>query len=125
MSLISKMVVLKNNIFGQKSSTYSKETNVFCEYIQWITVRPKLGLVLKVKKMFLSKNGLLNFFNEKSIFDVKNLFWKYNFGTFRINCHSLKESLKKIPLSVVVGQKSCSLGPTIFEILQPNWYYSK
>ena len=24
---------------------------------------------------------------------------------------------------LILGQKSCFLGPTIFEIPQPNWYY--
>ena len=29
------------------------------------------------------------------------------------------------PLSILIsGQKSCFLGPTIFKIPQPNWYYS-
>ena len=32
--------------------------------------------------------------------------------------------LKNIPLSMLIlGQKSCFLGPTIFKIPQPNWYY--
>ena len=25
---------------------------------------------------------------------------------------------------LILGQKPCFLGPTIFEISQPNWYYS-
>ena len=29
------------------------------------------------------------------------------------------------PLSILIfGQKSCFLGPTIFKIQQPNWYYT-
>ena len=33
--------------------------------------------------------------------------------------------LKKFPLNMLIlGQKSCILGPTIFKIPQQNWYYS-
>ena len=37
---------------------------------------------------------------------------------------SLINRIKTDPLSMlVIGQKSCFLGSTIFEIPQPNWYY--
>ena len=63
-----------------------------------MSVHPKLGMILENKvvqklsleKMFLTKNGLLNwysqmnFFFEKNrlIFDIENWLWKYDFGTF-------------------------------------------
>ena len=42
-----------------------------------------------------------------------NIFFNFNFW------------IQWFPLSILIfGQKSCFLGPTIFEIPQPNWYYS-
>ena len=35
-----------------------------------------------------------------------------------------KQLVSKFPLSMLIlGQKACFLGPTIFEVPQPNWHY--
>ena len=67
------------------------------------------------------------FLNEKipSICDIENWLWKYNFGTFWRTIIRCRIVLKQFPLSMLIlGQKSCILGPTIFKIPQPNWHYS-
>ena len=49
---------------------------------------------------------------------------KVRFWHFLSNLHSSID-FKKNPLSMLIlGRKSCFLGPTKFEIPQPNWYYS-
>ena len=49
---------------------------------------------------------------------------KVRFWHFLMNHNSLTD-FKKNPLSMLIlGQKSCFLGPTIFKIQQPNWYYT-
>ena len=66
------------------------------------------------------------FFFEKNllIFDIENWLWKYNFGTFWRTIIHCRIVLKKFPLSVLIlGQKSCILGPIIFKITQLNWHY--
>ena len=66
------------------------------------------------------------FFFEKipSIFDIENWLWKYDFSTFWRTIIHRMIVLKKFPLSMLIlGQKSCILGPTIFKIPQPNWHY--
>ena len=41
-----------------------------------------------------------------------------------MNHNSLQDCFKNIPLSMLIlGQKSCISGPTIFKIPQPNWHY--
>ena len=50
---------------------------------------------------------------------------KSNFSTFYVRgCWIHRRiAFKKIPLSMLIlGQKSCILGPTIFKIPQPNWH---
>ena len=62
------------------------------------------------------------FFFEKirSIFDIENWLWKYDFGTFWQTIIHCKIVLKQFPLSILIlGQKSCILGPRIFKIPQP------
>ena len=68
----------------------------------------------------------MNFFFEKIwlIFDIENWLWKYDFGTFQ-QAVTHWRIFKKNPLSMLIlGQKSCFLGPTIFKIPQPNWHYN-
>ena len=58
------------------------------------------------------------------IFDIENWLWKYDFGTFWRTVIHVRIFLKNFPLSMLIlGQKSSFLGPTIFKIPQPNWYY--
>ena len=69
---------------------------------------------------------LNDFFFEKipSIFDIENWLWKYGFGTFWQTINHCRIVLKQFPLSMLIlGQKSCILGPTIFKIPQPNCHY--
>ena len=57
----------------------------------------------------------------KKIFDIENWFWKYDFGTFWLTIIHHRIVLKEFPLSMlIIGQKSCILGPTIFKIPQLN-----
>ena len=59
------------------------------------------------------------------IFDFKNWLWKYNFGIFWRTIIHRRILKKQFSLSMLIlRQKSCILGPTIFEIPQPNWHYS-
>ena len=59
------------------------------------------------------------------IFDKENWLWKYNFGTFWQADAPCIFKIQRFPLSMLIlGQKACILGPTIFKIPQPNWYYS-
>ena len=86
----------------------------------------KIGIKVCYKKW----SPKLIFINETknkknpSIFDIENQLWKYDFGTFwRTVIHCIHK-IQRFPLSMLIlGQKSCLLGPTIFEIPQPNWYY--
>ena len=104
-----------------------------------MSVHQKLGIILEnkvVQKLSLEKKVFtkkwspnLIFFYEiffekiQLIFEIQNWFWKYDFGTFwRAVIH--QRIKKKNPLSMLIlGQTSCFLGPTIFKIPQPNWYY--
>ena len=55
---------------------------------------------------------------------VMDKVWKYNFGTFWQSGAPRILKTQQFPLSVLIlGQKACILGPTIFKIPQPNWYY--
>ena len=70
-----------------------------------------------LKIYFLSLNKLFTVLILE--FDVKNWLWKCNFGTFWWTI--IHRRIKKNPLSMLIlGQKSCFLGPTIFKIPQPN-----
>ena len=83
------------------------------------------------KKVFYKKWSpklifLNDFFFEKIllIFDIENWLWKYNFGTFWQTDAPRTFKIQWFPLSMsILGQKAYILGPTIFEIPQPNWYY--
>ena len=57
-------------------------------------------------------------------FDIENWLWKYNFGTFWWTIIHRRIVLWQFSLSMLIlGQKSCIIGPTIFKIPQPNWHY--
>ena len=47
--------------------------------------------------------------------------WKYDFGTFWGTVIHQQIFFLKFSL-LILGGKSCFLGPTVFEIPQPNWY---
>ena len=88
--------VLKSKVFAQKSTVV--KWNCFILWIDIVWGLQNLGLILEskvVQKLSLEKNGfnkkcspklifLNEFFFEKirSIFDIENWLWKYNFGTF-------------------------------------------
>ena len=68
----------------------------------------------------------MNFVFEKIplIFDIKKWLWKYNFGTFCQTIIHRRIVWKQCHLSMLIlGQKACILGSTIFEIPQPNWHW--
>jgi hypothetical protein len=68
---------------------------------------------------------LNEFFFEKisSIFDIENWLWKYDFGTFWWTIiHHMIVLKKNLVSLLILGQKSCIFGPTIFKIPQPNWH---
>ena len=73
--------------------------------------------------MFFTKNGLLNWYylinfcfeNIRQFFDIENWLWKY--GTFWQTLIHCRIIFKQFPLSMLIlGQKSCILGPTIYKI---------
>ena len=78
------------------------------------------------------KKNHLRILIQETIF-CKNIFSNFNFWTTLFSKimpnfwqtgapHILK--IQWFPLSILIfGQKSCFLGPTIFKIPQPNWYY--
>ena len=58
------------------------------------------------------------------IFDTQNWLWKYDFGTFWWTVSHQQIFFEKNPFRMLIlGQKSCFLGPTIFKIPQPKWRY--
>ena len=83
--------------------------------------------------MFLTKNSLLNWHsymkkNKKilSTFDIKDQLSKYDFGAFEWTVHSSAEFFNFFSFEHVDSwAKFLLLGPTIFEIPQPNWYYCR
>ena len=77
---------------------------------------------LTLEKMFLAK--ILIFLKEKKKKSIDFCHQKltlYNFGTF--DDLSFSNNFFFLFSILILGQKSCFLGPTIFEIPQPNWYY--
>ena len=74
------------------------------------------------KNVFTKKWSLkfVWFLTLKIDFEVENLLY------FEVTILAFFDnwSLKIFPLSLLIlGQKSCFLGPNIFKIPQPNWYY--
>ena len=66
---------------------------------------------------------MIFFFNSFDFWPRK-LTLKVRFWHFLTNHYSLQYCLKKIPLSMLIlGQKSCILGLTIFKIPQPKWHW--
>ena len=67
-------------------------------------------------KCFFWKNST-NFWHPKLTLKVR--FWH-----FLMNLIHRRIFWKMFPLNMLIlDQKSCFLGPTIFKIPQPNWYY--
>ena len=88
------MVSPKNKISGQESTLEQRKN--FEKFLRGMSVHQKLGIILENK--------------------VVQKFWH-----FLTNRKSSTDFFKKNPLSMLIlGQKSCFLGPTIFEIPQPN-----
>ena len=83
---------------------------------------------LTLEKNVLTKDGLLNWYSPMKKKIKKNSvdFWhqkltlKVQFWHFLSNLHSSIDTLSML----ILGRESCFLGPTKFEIPQPNWYYS-
>ena len=98
--------VLKSKVFGQES-TYSKEIVVFYEYNE-------LWFVKKCQNHTFN----VDFLCQKSM----ELFWIF-FSLMNINLgdHFLLKSFY-LRSMLILGLKSYFLGPTMFEIPQPNWY---
>ena len=72
-------------------------------------------LILFNEKYFLGK--------IRTIFDIKNWLSKYDFSTFQWTViHRQNFFISFLLNMLILGQKSCFLGPTSFEIPQPNWY---
>ena len=110
----------------------------FKNFLRGMSVCQKLGIILENKvfqKLSLEKNVFTKRWSPNLIFLNEIFFWKNSvdychwkltlkvqFWLFLMNRNSSTD-LKKNPLSMLIlGQKSCFLGPTIFEIPQPNWY---
>ena len=96
----------------------------------------KSAEIVLYKSIFYVKNRQ-NFFEKKIIwkyqfrklFLVKNIFWitliSKIISNFWQTGAPLILKIQLFPLSILIfGQKSCFLGPNIFRIPQPNWYYS-
>ena len=114
---------------------HTTKENVLKKFLQGLSVCQKLGVILVskvVQKLSLEKNVFnekwspnLIFLDEKIqlVFDTTNWLWKYSFGTFWQTVSHHQIFFEKNPLSMLIlGQKSCFLGPTIFKIPQPNWH---
>jgi hypothetical protein len=88
-------------------------------------------LKLEKKCFFYKKwSPKLIFFNDFFFWKNSIDFWhrkltlKVGFRHFLTNHNLSQDCLKKFPLSMVIlRQKSCILGPTIFKIPQPNRHY--
>ena len=138
---ISKMVGPKKQDFWPKINIL--QGNHCILWIRRTPVRQKVGMILKnkmvqklkfEKKSFFTNNGLLNCYStmkkkskkNSSIINIENQLWKYEFGTFwRTVIHCIHK-IQWFPFSMLIlGQRPCFLGPTIFEIPQPNWYHYK
>ena len=86
----------------------------------------------KINGIFSKKNSFKNI-NLGDNFLKKTFFFNYNFWTtlfskimpnfWRTGAPSSLK-IQRFPLSMLIlGQKPCILGPTIFKIPQPNWHY--
>ena len=84
------------------------ENNVFTK--KWL---PKL--------IFLTENFLKKI---PTIFDIKDRLSKHDFATFRwtVVIHSSAGFFFFSSSMLILRHKFCFLGPTIFEIPQPNWF---
>ena len=123
---ISKMVCPKKQDIWPRVNILN-EKKIIC---RWMSVRQKFVIILEntvVQKLKLEKNAFTkkidswinilkwkNNENNRSIFDIENWLWKYEIFLF---CFLLWVGM------LILGSKSCFLGPTIFEIPKPNWYY--
>ena len=97
----SAKIVLSKSIFYVKN--FSKKKN-------WYQFRRPFF----VKKTFFSN---FNFWTPLFSKIIPNFWWTVIHWWILLNC---------FPLSMLIlGQKSCFLRPTIFEIPQLNWYYSR
>ena len=69
----------------------------------------------------------INILKGNSFFKSVDELWfikKCQKRTFKVNFLCILK-IQWFPLSILIfGQKSCFLGPTIFKIPQPNWYYT-
>ena len=134
--------VLKSKLFGQESTCL--QGKIFKKILRLMTVRQKVPkLYVLSKSIFYVKNQPIFFKKKKSfkninlgdqfLLKLKTFFSNINFWTtlfskimpnFWWTVSHRRIFLKKFPLSMLIlGQKSCILGPTIFKIPQPNWHY--
>ena len=95
-------------------------------YVQSEFSVSKINGIFSKKKSFKNIN-LGDHFLKKTFFSNSN-FWTTLFSKTMPNVWQTGIShrifFNKIPFStLILGQKSCILDPTIFKIPQPNWYY--
>ena len=131
-------------MMGPKKQGFWPRINILKEnlcilWIQWITIRQKVPKSYFQSWFSMSKiDGIiLIFFSLMNInlgdhFFLKTFFSNFNFWTILFSkimpnfWWTVIPRIHKIqwfPLSMLIfGQKSCFLGPTIFEIPQPNWH---
>ena len=114
----STKIILSKSIFYVKNWRYLLKKTFFSNFNFWTTlfskIMPNFWQTVSHRRIFFVK--------ILSIFDIENWLSKYHFGTFWRTITHRRTVLKKFPLSMLIlGQKSCILGPTIFKIRQPNW----
>ena len=130
--------VLNSKLFGQESTCH--QGKIFKKFLRIMTVRQKVP-----KSYFQSQFWMLKInwiFSKKNLSKNINLGDHYLVKTFFLNSIfvplfflKLRPIFDKLTLLVgvfkkhflggmlILGQKPYFLGPTIFEIPQPNWHY--
>ena len=100
----------------KQESTYSKD--FFLKIRWWIMVHQKVPKLYFQSQFSMSKSN--QFFSKKISSKNINLEDHFLLKTFFLD--SIFEPLYFLRSMLILGQKSYFLEPTIFKILQPNWY---
>ena len=127
-----------------KTMTYTKDNfcfheSIFHRQIKLISYRSEFWRLrrkpafLFSKQPFFQNSLIIPWATYSGKMQVKKqyIFWTfYKIENGKVNCDlfcrsvfSSYYSVSKFPLNLLIlGQKACFLGPTIFEVPQPNWY---
>ena len=120
---ISKDAIRTSKVYLFLGSEKWKMLNhAFVLYVLTTTFRiANCNLLFPVWILYLKI--LLRIFKYFLVRIYYEVLWKYDFGTFWRTIIHRRIVLKQFPLSMLIlGQKSCILGPTILKIPQPNWH---